>query len=405
MVAHPIGKLPGGQHLEYILTLRYNPYSKTVLPNFNPNIFKEVVTKQNVVEQTLKSAITEFVSARRPRRVALALSGGVDSTLVLIFLREMFPELKVSCISAGFSPDDPDVATAKETARIYDADFEILNMGDFLHDLPRQVYVVREPKINYYWYTVAKAARLHSTILVTGDGADELFAGYVFRYHSYLQEFRDDMGWQERVRLYMKCHNRDWVPDQAEMFGPAANFSWESIWGGLRRFFDNSLNPLQQVWMADYNGKLARDWVPAHGRIYHSLGMTGFSPFLVEKVMRHSFGISARKKYDQQRNVGKIMLRDILNDRNCHIGMEKKGFTPDLLRFWNAHGKEYVEAYLLGDCRTIEARLISREWIRRAVGLADDHNIRYVNRLLHLIGLEIWYRVHISGEMAASDRL
>ena len=349
--------------------------------------------------------MTEFVTARRPKRVALALSGGVDSTLVLILLREQFPELKVSCVSAGFSPDDPDVVAARETARRYDVDFENLELGDFLRDLPRQVYVVGEPKANYYWYAVAKAARLHSGILVTGDGADELFGGYVFRYHAYLQEFRDDMGWQERVSLYMKCHNRDWVPDQAEMFGPAIKFSWESVWGSLRRFFDNPLNPLQQVWLADYHGKLARDWVPAHGRIYRSLGMTGFSPFLTENVIRRSFGVCAREKYDRQRNMGKIVLRDMLAGRNCRIGMEKKGFTPDLLRYWDGHGRGYAETYLLEDSRTAEAGLISGAWVRHAMTRAGDHDIRYVNRLLHLIGLEIWYRVHVSCEMNASDRL
>lgn len=400
-----VKKLPDGRHLAYILTLRYDPYSKSELPNFGPDAFTESVAGRDVTEHILKSAITEFVAARRPKRVALALSGGVDSTLVLILLRELFPGLKVSCVSAGFSSDDPDVTAARETARMHDADFESLELDDFLHDLPRQVYVVGEPKANYYWYAVAKAARLHSNTLITGDGADELFAGYVFRYGAYLQEFRAGMGWQERVSSYMKCHNRDWVPDQAEMFGPAAEFSWDRIRGSLRRFFDNPLGPLQQVWLADYHGKLSRDWVPSHGRIYRSLGMTGFSPFLAENVIQHSFGISAREKYDRQRNIGKIALRGMLAGRNCHVGTEKKGFTPDLLRFWDVHGKGYAETYLLGDSRATDAGLISGEWVRRALVRASNHDIRYVSRLLHLIGLEVWYRVHVSGEMGASDRL
>ena len=385
-----------------MLTLRYDPYSEITLPNLGPDVFEKPADR-NAAEDALKSAITGFVNARRPGRVALALSGGVDSTLALILLRELFPGLKVSCVSAGFAPDDPDVSAARETARVCDADFESLELGDFMHDLPRQVYVVGEPKTNYYWYAVAKAARLHSGILVTGDGADELFAGYVFRYGAYLQEFRAGMGWRERVSLYMRCHNRDWVPDQAEMFGPAAGFSWESIRESLRRFFDNALGPLEQVWLADYHGKLARDWVPSHGRIYDSLGMTGFSPFLAEHVIRNSFGVPAREKYDRRRNVGKIMLRDMLAARNHSLGTGKRGFTPDLLRFWDAHGRGYAETYLLGDSRTVDAGLVSGEWVRRA--MARAHDIRYVNRLLHLVGLEVWYRVHVSGEMGASDRL
>ena len=54
--------------------------------------------------------------------------------------------------------------------------------------------------------------------------------------------------------------------------------------------------------------RLARDWVPAHEKIYSALGMSGFSPFLNNDLIRHSFTIPMTEKYSSMLNVGKITL-------------------------------------------------------------------------------------------------
>ena len=62
-------------------------------------------------------------------------------------------------------------------------------------------------------------------------------------------------------RVYLTCHERDWVPDQESMFGPNMKFEWASIYRILRTHFDNDLEPLEQVLLADYHGKLMYDFV------------------------------------------------------------------------------------------------------------------------------------------------
>ena len=390
-----------------ILTLRYAPNTKITLPSIKTNdITSNSQGAAKIIEKKIKANIVEFINSRKPRRISLALSGGVDSMLALVLIRELFPDLKIQCISFGFTPEDPDIRAASVAAQRYNADFESFLLDNFYSNLPKQISIVGEPKTNYYWYSVAEKAKQYSDILITGDGGDELFAGYTFRYKAYLEAFRPEYTWLDRVKLYLSCHNRDWVDDQDKMFGPTVNFSWNSIYKNLQQFFDNSLQPLQQVCIADYHGKLARDWVPAHEKIYSSLGMSGFSPFLSDDLIRYSFTIPMAEKYNHILNVGKITLRKILSNKNCSVDAGKRGFTPNLVMFWNNHGRRFVTQFLLNDSRVIASGLISKKWIRHALEIVDgSHDIRYMNRLLHIVGFEVWYRLFVSKDMSASTIL
>ena len=390
-----------------ILTLRYSPHSEMTLPAIKVNdVTSSARDVRENIEKKIKANITKFFDLKKPNKISLALSGGVDSALMLVLIRELFSDLKIHCLSFGFSPTDPDIMAASEIARNHNADFESFVLDNYLENLPKQISVIGEPKINYYWYHVAEKAKQYSKILVTGDGGDELFAGYTFRYHTYMKAFRPQFTWKDRVKLYLNCHNRDWVKDQDKLFGPAIKFSWGGIYESLRRFFDNSLQPLQQVCIADYHGKLARDWTPAHEKIYSALGMSGFSPFLSNELIRYAFTIPMHKKYDPASNIGKIMLRKILDEKNCHVSTNKIGFTPQLALFWSNYGRALVVRFLLGNSRVVASGLISKKWVLHALATVDKGcDVRYINRLLHIVGFEVWYRLFISKDMDASTTI
>lgn len=399
---------PNPSQIKNILTLRYNPSKNEILPkldssDFTPDVKGNVV---ETVENKIKNGITNFIEKKKPKKVVLALSGGIDSVLSLILLRELYPDLKINCISFGFSEKDADVLYATEIARRFNADFESVFLDNFYENLPKQISIVEEPKINYYWYFVAEKAKQQAEILITGDGGDELFSGYVFRYKKFLNLINKNFTWKEKVMAYLNCHNRDWVDDQEKMFGPVAKFSWDEIYNLLRPHFDNTLGELEQVFLADYNGKLMHDWVPSYQKIYSYLQITGFSPLLDEDLIKHSTHIPTKEKYDFDANIGKLVLRRILQNRKCVLDPDKKGFTPNYPDFWKNHGKRIVKTFLFDNPNIVKDGWINLDWIKSAFRIVNEtKDLRYMNKLLHITAFEVWYQLFVTKQLNDHDTI
>jgi len=83
----------------------------------------------------------------------------------------------------------------------------------------------------------------------------------------------------------------------------------------------------------------------------------------------------------------------------------KRGFSPNLFEYWKNFGNELIQHYLL-DARVIDEGLINRDWILKAINKVKEQNdIRYINKLLSVLSLEIWYRLFFSKEIKPHDKL
>ncbi|WP_345244110.1 asparagine synthase (glutamine-hydrolyzing) [Pontibacillus salipaludis] len=110
------------------------------------------------------------------------LSGGIDSSIIVAMAREFNPNLKT--FSVGFERDGfSEVDVAKETA-------EKLGVENHSYIITPEEYVQKLPKIMWHMddpladpacvplYFVAREARKHVTVVLSGEGSDELFGGY-----------------------------------------------------------------------------------------------------------------------------------------------------------------------------------------------------------------------------------
>lgn len=114
--------------------------------------------------------------------VGCFLSGGIDSSIIVAMAREFNPHIKT--FSVGFRLDGySEVDVAKETAdKLGVENFSyIISPEEFIQKLPRIMWHMDDPLADpscVPLYFVAREARKHVTVVLSGEGADELFGGY-----------------------------------------------------------------------------------------------------------------------------------------------------------------------------------------------------------------------------------
>lgn len=394
-----------------MLTLRYDPTIEigSSVPKLDSNQVKVMrngtCPSSNDIEKELRNIIKTAISKHNPKTISLALSTGVDSNLMLALLKDEYPSLDIKCISVSF--DEVSEATyARKIAESKDTDFHNVTVDNPLKDLPFLISIVKEPRWNLYQYYFIEKSKKYSDVLFTGDGGDELFGGYTFRYTKFLKLFNTDDDWKQRAINYLECHERDWVVDQESIFGDNIKFDWSSIYSLLRSYFDNDLDPLDQVFLADYNGKLIYDFVPTNDKFFSYLGIAGISPILDNKIIDMSLRIPPSVKFNKESNTGKIPLREILSGlESKNVSDTKIGFGMDLKKLWTSSAKEIVIS-TLSNASIFRDKIINSDFYNHSIKRIDETgDLRYISKMLQLLSLEIWYKMFVTFELSPKSTL
>ena len=390
-----------------ILTLRYDPSIIPNLPRKTWNNFKPLVEKPSIkfIEKLIEKTLQKQLDISSIKKICIALSGGIDSTLILTLIKKTIPDIKVDAISIKFANSIDETENASKIAAKLEANHHIIYVENYLRELPKAISIIKLPFWDLHWYYVVKKSQSLSKHLASGDGGDELFGGYTFRYKKFLTLTNTNSTPLEKAKAYLLCHERDRVPDQEKLFGKKSEFSWESIYKTLIGYFDNPLSPIEQVFLADYNGKLLYNFNPINTRILNQFDMKSISPLLSEEMISYALGIPLQHKYDKTKNVGKLSLRKLLSKYNMDklITSEKLGFNVNTLNLWKSYGQSLCQEYLI-DSEVAKDGWINKDWISKYIH-KDDLDVRYVNKFLGLLAFEIWYRLFITKEMSPNEKL
>jgi len=390
-----------------ILTLRYDPNLKPNLPVKNSNDFLPFESRINIelIEKSISDYIKQKLVNFDGNEISIALSGGVDSTLVLSILRKTKPDINIKAVSIKFADSVDETTDAAKIAETFNAEHHIVNLENYLSELPKAISIIKMPFWDLHWYYVVKKSQTLSTVLISGDGGDELFGGYTFRYEKFLSLTNDTSTPLEKVIAYLKCHERDRVPDQEKIFDQKSKFSWESIHKLLLPYFDNTLSRLEQVFLADYNGKLLYNFNPINTSVIKNFGMQLLTPILNDELISIGPHIKDSEKYDQLNNIGKLPLRQILkqNGHDSLVGKKKLGFNVNTINLWKSHGHSLCKNFLI-DSRVVNDGWISNDWITKHID-NPELDVRYVNKFLGILAFEIWYRLFVTKEMNSNTTL
>ena len=398
---------PEPSSITNILTLRYDPSIAPNLPRKTWNDFKPLIEKPSTefIEKSIVKTLRQQLDISSVKKTCIALSGGIDSTLILTLIKKTMPEMQVDAISIKFANSIDETENASNIAAKLEANHHVIYVENYLRELPKAISIIKLPFWDLHWYHVVKKSQSLSKHLASGDGGDELFGGYTFRYKKFLSLTNTNSTPLEKVKAYLLCHERDHVQDQEKIFGNKAKFSWESIYKILIPYFDNTLSPIEQVFLADYNGKLLYNFDPMNARILNHFGMKPITPLLSKEMISYALGIPFQHKYDKTKDVGKLALRKLLLKYNMDkfIPNEKLGFNVNTLNLWKSFGKSLCQEYLT-DSQVVRDGWINKDWISKYV-YKDDLDVRYVNKFLGLLAFEIWYRLFVTKDMSANTTL
>jgi asparagine synthase (glutamine-hydrolysing) len=150
-------------------TLRYQPDSR--------------LTETECVSR-IQDLIRDAVRVRLFSDVPLGafLSGGLDSSTVVAAMAEV-SETPVETFSAGFDEESFDeLHFAEIIAKRFGTNHHVLHCSpNVLEILPKLVYHFDEPFADSSaipTFCISEAARQETTVILSGDGGDEIFAGY-----------------------------------------------------------------------------------------------------------------------------------------------------------------------------------------------------------------------------------
>jgi asparagine synthase (glutamine-hydrolysing) len=153
------------------------------------------------------------------------LSGGLDSAGSVYFLKRANQELET--FTAGFSHEEFDESTyASITARHLNVRNinKVIDQEDFVSEYRTMVEHYGEPHNDFSFiptHLICREAAKHHTVMISGDGADELFCGYP-RYHK-LRWYATTSGLTPLYRLGASLSNllpmHSNVRNQLHLFG------------------------------------------------------------------------------------------------------------------------------------------------------------------------------------------
>jgi asparagine synthase (glutamine-hydrolysing) len=180
-IYNEIQKLPPAHYLTVDLNkghaLKIERYWKI---NFESN---DLVSEKEWTERIV-AALTESIKMQMISDVPLGafLSGGIDSSSVVALMAQQSSE-RIKTFSIGFKEKEfNELDYAREVSVRYNTEhYEQIIEPESVSLLPKLVRAYDEPFADSSaipTYYVSKFAREHVTVVLSGDGGDELFAGY-----------------------------------------------------------------------------------------------------------------------------------------------------------------------------------------------------------------------------------
>ena len=380
--------------------------------------------------------------------LGMFLSGGIDSSAIAAVMSGMVAE-PIKTFSVAFTEREAnELHYARMVAEKFKTDHHevIVTPEEFFAELPKLVWHEDEPlahPASVPLYFVSRLAAEHVKVVLTGEGSDEMLAGYyryrktVYnlslgrRYHSLVPE-----GLRRLVRRRIEClpagspvrrkltrtflclppdieslyfdnfgvFGRDrqrglLTPEAQERIGPLDPY------GGVRDYLaqTDADTLLNQLLYADTKTYL-HELLMKQDQMSMAASIESRVPFLDHKLVELTARLPERMKLRGMTT--KYVLREAMKGLLPEpiLTRSKMGFPVPLGAWFRGPFRPLIDEHVLG-ARALGRGLFNPDYVRELVARHQSGAENHAERLWMLLNFELWQRQFIDGEEVAKPHV
>jgi asparagine synthase (glutamine-hydrolysing) len=371
------------------------------------------------------------------------LSGGVDSSSVAYWMAQHLRE-PVKTFSIGFGQASFDeLEYARQVVRVIGADHhERLVTADAAAILPTLVWHAEEPTADSSMvavYYLAQMTREHVAMALSGDGADEILAGYetyqayylhrlyrllpawlrrhlIARFINALPASDAKMSWDLKLKLFIR--GTEWPSEdahatwrmifdakaRAELLAPVWQCPGASadVMDVYRATFarTNAHQPLNRLLYVDTRVYLPNDMLVKVDRMSMAHGLEARAPFLDYRLVEFAATVPARlklKRFLHKKYLLKAAMQAKLPDRV--LWRKKQGFNVPNARWIKQGLKSFVLDHLapasVKEMGLLDSGVVASLLQEHFTGKAD-----HSHQIWGLLTLVLWWQQFVKGRPA-----
>ena len=359
----------------------------------------------NVSEQDYIARTHELLTAAVTKRMAASdvpigvlLSGGLDSSLIVALLKEA-GHRDIRTFSIGFEDIDDESGSEFEFSDQVVSKFKtdhkkyLLSNQEVLPRLSEAVMNMSEPMVGQdaiAFYLLSEQVSKHTKVVLSGQGADEAFAGY-FWYPRMAKEHGDEI--ESFSKHYVDRPHEEYLQTVMPIYqGENHTHKWlskEFLKPGADSFID-------KVFRTDMTRLIVDDPVKRVDNMTMAWGLEARVPFMDTELVEWALKIPPSLK---MREEGKYPLKKIARELlPSSVIDRKKGYFPmPALKYIQGDFLEFMSDILLSSsCHN--RGIFDQKYINKVINSPRDYMTSLNgSRLWHLALLEFWMQINVDS--------
>jgi asparagine synthase (glutamine-hydrolysing) len=377
------------------------------------------------VDEYLHQAVRRRVESS-DLEVGSFLSGGIDSGLVTAIAKSYNPTLKTFTVS--FDGEYDEAPLAKLVADRYQTHHSEIRISfdNLLNDVENILCNYGEPFFDSSAipsYYVSREARKHLTVILNGDGGDEIFGGYrryvpFAKYDFFAPGFfvktmasaahailpapdskkskynflyrLTDLARKRGLATYLSATIDSF--EEYEKYLKGGDEMLKEVEHDFAMINQSSLSGLQKIMNLDFDNILAGNLLVKMDIATMAHSLEGRSPLLSKELLEYAPSVSDKYKIAGKQT--KYILRKLAEKYLPPelINQPKRGFEIPLKKWVDGQLNEMIKDYIMPPgayCRNfIQAEFLDKVWTRR-IKVGDEKRAKMI---WTLFALEVWYR-------------